>query len=338
MTSDVTIQLPRVPAEPDDPWHRPVFAWGPVGLVAGVLAVTLMATSGGYGYHRDELYFRLLSQDLSWGFVDQPPATPILAWLSTSIFGDNLFALRFPGALVVAATAVLTAQLAREFGAARGGQVLAALGVASVFPLTFGHVLFTATLDLLVGAAVLLCVTRALLRDVRWWLAAGGVAGLGLYNKYLIVLTLVAIVAGLLLAGHRRTVASHWLWAGAAIALLVGAPNLIYQATHDWPQFTMAGAIARDKGTESRLMFLPMQLVLLGLFLAPVWMAGLVRLLRDPALRPARSLAFAYPVCCALVLLSGGQPYYTLALVLGLYAAGCAPTVRWLAGRPGRRL
>jgi hypothetical protein len=321
----------------DESVPRPPFALAPVGLVAGVLAAILVATSGGYGYHRDELYFRLLGQHPAWGYVDQPPATPLLARLTSELFGDHLWALRLPGALVVAATAILTAQLAREFGAGRGGQVLAALGAGTVFPLTFGHVLLTATLDMLVGAAVLLCVARALLRDERWWLAAGTLVGLGLYNKFLIVLTLIAIGAGLLLVGPRRALASRWLWAAVAIALVVGAPNIVYQATHDWPQFTMAGAIEADKGTESRILFLPMQLVLLGAFLVPVWVAGLVRLLRDPALRPVRGLGLAYPVLCVLVLMTGGQPYYSLAMVLGLYAAGCAPTVRWLTGRPGRR-
>jgi hypothetical protein len=40
---------------------------------------------------------------------------------------------------------------------------------------------------------------------------------------------------------------------------------------------------------------------------------------------------------CVLLLVIAGQPYYTLGLLLALYAAGCVPTARWLAGRSGRR-
>ena len=36
----------------------------PVSAVAAVVAVLVVATSGAYGYHRDELYFRLLGQQL----------------------------------------------------------------------------------------------------------------------------------------------------------------------------------------------------------------------------------------------------------------------------------
>ncbi len=310
--------------------EREPFATLPVLLVAAATAALLVATSSRYGYHRDELYFRLLGEHPAWGYVDQPPAAPLLAELTRVLFGDHLWAVRLPSALAVAVAAILSALLVREWGGGRAAQVLGALGMVTVFPLAGGHVLATATLDLVLQAAVLLCVARALLRDPRWWLAVGVVVGAGLYVKYLIVLTLLAVGAGLLLAGPRRALVSRWLWAGVLLALVVGAPNLVYQATHHWPQLTMAGAIERDKGAGSRISFVPLQLVMLGLFMVPVWVAGLVRLLREPGLRPVRAIAVAYPVACVLVLVLGGQPYYTLGLMLALYAAGCVPAVRWM--------
>ncbi|MFB9235303.1 glycosyltransferase family 39 protein [Plantactinospora siamensis] len=316
---------------------REPFAMLPVLLVAAGTAVLLVAWSTRYGYHRDELYFRLLGQHPAWGYVDQPPAAPLLAGLTRALLGDHLWALRLPSAMAVAGAAMLTALLVRDWGGARVAQVLGALGAATVFPLIAGHVLATATLDLVLHAAVLLFVARALLRDARWWLAAGAAVGVGLYLKDLVVLTLLSIAAGLLLVGPRRVFASRWLWAGVLVALVVGAPNLVYQATHHWPQVTMAGAIERNKGADSRITFVPLQLVMLGFFMVPVWVAGLVRLLREPGLRPVRALAVAYPAACVLVLVTGGQPYYTLGLVLALYAAGCVSVVRWMA-RGRRRL
>ncbi len=314
----------------DEPGERPALAWGPVGAVAVLLGAVVAANSNSYGYHRDELYFRLLGEHPAWGYVDQPPLTPLLARLMTEVFGDHLWALRIPGSLAIVATAILTALLARELGGRTGAQVLAALGAAGTFPLVFGHVLLTATVDLVVVAAVLLFVVRALRGDPRWWLAAGLGVGIGLYNKHLVLLTLVAIGLSLVAVGPRRVLASRWLWAGVAVALVVGSPNVIYQITHDWPQLEMADAIREDKGAESRTLFVPMQLVLLGVFFVPVWVAGIVRLWRTPVLR---ALALAYPVLCVLVLVTGGQPYYTLGLVLALFAAGCPSAVRWAATR-----
>jgi hypothetical protein len=74
---------------------------------------------------------------------------------------------------------------------------------------------------------------------------------------------------------------------------------------------------------------------MLGIFVVPVWVAGFVRLWR---IRELRAMALAYPVICVLVLVTGGQPYYPLGLMLALFAAGCPSAVRWAAARRGRRV
>lgn len=313
-------------------------AWRPVTAIAGAVAVVLLAFAGRYDYHRDELYFRLLREHPAWGYVDQPPLTPLVARLATALFGDSLWAMRVPAALCTAATAVLVALIAREVGGDRRAQVLAALVIGSGFPLIAGHVLLTASIDMVVWPAVILGVMRALLRDEpRWWLAVGALVGLALYNKHLVVLLLIGIAVGLLLVGPRQVLRSPWLWTGVVIALAIGSPNLVYQATHGWPQLSMARALARNKGDDARVTFVPLQLLMLGPPVVAIWIAGLVKLLRDRALRPVRAIGVAYLVMCVLVPVIAGQPYYTLGLQLGLWAVGSVATVNWFAGRAGRR-
>jgi 4-amino-4-deoxy-L-arabinose transferase-like glycosyltransferase len=310
-----------------------------LSVVAAGLAVGLAATSNGYGYHRDELYFRMLGQHPAWGYVDQPPFTPLLGRLATALLGDHVWALRAPSVLCAVATVLLLALIARELGGGKVAQVLAGLGAASGYPLIFGHVLTTASFDALVWLAVILFAIRALLREEpRWWLAAGVVTGLGLYNKHLVVLLLLCLAGGLLLVGPRRVLASRWVWIGVAVAVVIGAPNLIYQVTHDWPQLKMAQALAENKGDDARVQLLPLQLLLLGPPLAPFWIAGLVSLLRNPARRPVRALGVAYPLMLVLLFVIKGQPYYTGGLLLALYAAGAVATERWMAGRRWRQV
>ncbi|OLB80306.1 MAG: hypothetical protein AUI14_07190 [Actinobacteria bacterium 13_2_20CM_2_71_6] len=312
----------------------PRLAWRPVGVVALATVALLVATINGYGYHRDELYFRVLASHPAWGYVDEPPLTPLLAKASIALFGDHLWSIRIPPILCAVAVIVLIAMLAREFGGGTGAQVLAAVGGCTTLTLVAGHLLSTATADLVVWLLVLLFAVRALLREEpRWWLATGLTVGLGLYNKQLVVLLLIGLGAGLLIAGPRRELRSPWLWAGVGIALVVGAPNLVYQITHDWPQAKMAQALARNKGDDARVQFLPFQLLLLGPPLVPIWVAGWVRLFRAGEWRRVRALAWAYPVVAVVVVLSGGQPYYPFGLLLALYAAGCVVTARWMAGR-----
>lgn len=332
--TESTVQAVK-PADSVPRSSLPAFARGPVIAVVVGVGVLLAATSGRYDYHRDELYFRQLGQRLAWGYVDQPPLTPLLARVSTAIFGDSLWALRLPALVCVLVTIFLLALIARELGGGRAAQIFAALGGAATFPLIAGHVLVTSTVDLVVWSAVILCVLRALLRDQpRWWLAAGVLVGLGLYNKYLIVLLLLGLAGGLLIAGPRRVLRSGYLWAGVLIALVIGFPNLVYQVSHDWPQLKMAQALRENKGTDARITFVPLQLVLVGPPLVAVWIAGWVSVWRRPAIR---ALAVAYPLICVILLLIAGQPYYTLGLLLALYAAGCVAAERWFAGRPGRR-
>lgn len=307
----------------------------PVGLAIAAASGLLLVTNGRYDYHRDELYFRILRP--AWGYVDQPPLTPLLARAATAVLGDSVWAMRVPATLCVAAAILLTALTTRELGGGRLAQALCAWGFAFAgVPMIFGHILLTATVDLAVWAAVLLLVIRALLRsEPRWWLAAGAVVGLSFYNKYLIVLVLLALAIGLLLVGPRAPLRSGYLWGGVALALLIGAPNLVYQATHDWPQVTMAGAIADNGGSEARVLLLPFQIVPLGLPLVPIWVAGLVALLRRPEWRPLRALAVAYPVLLVIVFLTGGQIYYPVGLLAVFFAAGCVPVADWIA-RGGR--
>ncbi|MDA1359839.1 glycosyltransferase family 39 protein [Glycomyces luteolus] len=300
------------------------------------LAAVLAILNGRYDYHRDELYFRMLEP--AWGYADQPPLTPLLGKAATALLGDSLWALRFPSILCMVGVLWIAALLTREFGGGKAAQALCVWGLAFAgVALAFGHQLSTNSIDLAVWTAALLFAVKALLRDrPQWWLAVGAVAGIGLYNKHLVVLLLLSLGLALLAVGPRKVLLSKWLWAGAAVALVIGAPNLVYQAAHDWPQLEMASAINETDGTENRILLLPFQFLLVGLFLVPVWITGCIALLRRPEWRPVRAMAAAYPILLAVTLATGGQFYYPMGLVFALYAAGCVPVAAW-AGTLSRR-
>jgi hypothetical protein len=328
---DVATSTIDVPASTDRPASpRPAVAWLPIGSAVAAAVVALAATSARYGYHRDELYFLMLPPQ--WGYVDQPPLTPLLARAAAALFGDTPTGLRVAAMACVAVGIVLAGLTARELGGRRGAQTLAAWGIAFAgIPMLSGHLMITATVDLPFWAATLLLVTRALLRnEPRWWLWAGVVVGLGLYNKLLIVMLLLSLAIGFAIVGPRRTLWSRHVWAGVGLAVLVGAPNLIYQATHHFPQVTMAGAIADD---SNRITLLPYQLVLVGLPLVPVCVAGFVALMRRPEWRALRAVPIAYLASLVITLIGAGQGYYPFSLLEFLFVAGTVPTVDWIARR-----
>jgi hypothetical protein len=292
--------------------------------------VALGATANLYGYHRDELYFLMLKP--AWGYVDQPPLTPLVAQAADALFGHTVWGMRVPAILAFAATVLLGALTTRELGGGKGPQALTAFALAfAAIPVAISHLMITSTLDFPLWAGVLLCATRALMRDERWWLAVGGLVGVGMYNKLLIAMLLVGLAVGVLAIGPRSVLRSRWLWAGVALALVLGAPNLIYQAVNGFPQLEMGAALADNNAGEVRAQVVPFQFLLLGPPLAPFWIAGFVSLLRRPAFRPVRAIALAYPVVLVLTFLGGTQVYYPAGALVYLLAAGAIPTVEWIS-------
>ena len=74
----------------------------------------------------------------------------------------------------------------------------------------------------------------------------------------------------------------------------------------------------------------PFQALLAGPALAPVWIAGLVRLFRDPAVREVRFLAWTWVFLAVIFMATGGKPYYLAGLLPVLIGSGSVWVDAWL--------
>ncbi len=310
--------------------RREPFLWA---VTAFTLLVRL-AVAGHYDFFRDELYFIICGRHPAFGYVDQPPLVPLLS-AATQVFGKSLWLLRLPAALAAAALVPVTAALARLLGGGRGAALIA--GAASALaPVLIGlsAILYTSSFDALSWTAIAYFVARAVLRgEDRALLWAGLIAGVAFEAKYGVVLWFLGLAVGLAATPARRLFARRALWFGAAVALLLAAPNLIWQQIEGWPFFQVTANHARDNLTGSPFYFLAHQIFLVNPFLAPLWIAGLVAPFVRPELKPARFLALAWGVAALITWGAHGKDYYLVGAYPTLFAVGAVAAVRawtWL--------
>jgi hypothetical protein len=309
------------PTAPD----LPPFAARPVAVAAAALAVLLTATSAGYGFHRDELYFRMLPP--AWGYVDQPPFIPLLSRTLAAVVDQPWF-VRIPATVAAVASVVVLALVTREVGGGRVAQTLSAWAAATgAFTLADGHVLLTSTIDLVVWPLVCLFALKAVRRDPRWWLATGAVTGLATYNRLLVALLVAGLAVGLAAFGPRAAFRSGWLWGGVGLTAVLAAPNIAYQVLNDWPQLRMGAALGAHHGASVRVLMWPYLPLLTGPVFVPVVIAGIVRPFLRPEWRDVRFVVGALPVVVVATFVGGAQVYYPLGILAVLLAIGWA----WIA-------
>jgi 4-amino-4-deoxy-L-arabinose transferase-like glycosyltransferase len=303
----------------------------PVWLTAGGVVGLLLSMAGRYGFHRDELYFLVAGRRLDWGFVDQPPLTPLIARISETICGTSSVSLRVLPALAIGGVVILTALMARQFGGGFRAQIYAAIAAGgSGIALAVGHLLSTAAFDYLLWTLATWILVQLLDgAEPRWWLGLGLTVGVGLQNKHLIGLFAAAVLIALLATPRRKLLVGPWPWIGVGLAAVLALPNIAWQLANDLPQLEMARALA-DRG-DGPVAFVLEQIGLLSIVLAVPAGAGLWRLLRVPAFKRWRPIGTSFLLLFGFFLVAGGKSYYLAPMYPVLLAAGAI----WFEGLQG---
>lgn len=307
-------------------------------FVAAIVALVHLLTNNRYGFHRDELQFLSDARHLDWGFVAYPPLTPLLEHILLSVCGLSMVGLRLFAVLAQAIAIVVTGLMARELGGNRLAQVTAAIAVAfSPLSLFEGTEFQYTCFDYLWWVLIAYFTIRLLKSgNPQWWLAIGGVVGLGLLTKYSIVFYVAGILAGVALTPARKFAASVWFWGGIALALLIFSPNFVWLVRHDFISYHFLQHIhTRDVGEGRANGFWKDQiLICVNLAVAPLCVTGLIGVLRSSRYR---MLAWMYIVPVLLFFLGKGRGYYTAGAYPMLTAMGAAMAERWTDSLPRAR-
>ncbi len=308
-----------------------------IPLIAAITAFGLhLVGNPHYGYFRDELYLIICGDRPGWGYVDQPPVTPLLA-AASQLFGHSLVLLRALPAFFAGAAVYVTCLLAAELGGGAFAQILAAFVVflAPVL-MNFGMKVSPDVVGLWLwplAALYTLRLTKG--ADPRWWLAVSAIIGVCLESKYTVVFFFAALLLALLLTPERRIFFSRWFLAGCAVCGLIALPNFLWQVHYGFPTLEFL----RNAGHGKNLIvgpaqYLFQQLLITNVFLSLVWVIGLAWLLWNARLR---FLGYTYIVLIGFMIVLHGKHYYPADVYPYLMAAGGVAIEVWTNRRKALR-
>jgi dolichyl-phosphate-mannose-protein mannosyltransferase len=280
------------------------------GASAIVIALHL-ATNATLGFHTDELYYLDCARHVAFGYVDFPPIVPLLAGLETAILGATPWTLRVLPTVLGGFMVALSGLYVRRLGGSLRLQVLALLiAVTAPYFLGANWVYQTVTFDELTWMLALywfLCVI--LDPRPRNWLLLGVALGVGLEVKFTIAGLAAAIgVAILVMPSLRSALRTPYPWTAAGIALLIWLPNLVWQVAEGLPTLTY---VLNHQGSGGGPLANFILITAYLFFLLPIWVAGLVSLVRSPELRPV-GIACLIPLVLFLFV---GKIYYAVGTV-----------------------
>lgn len=328
--------LPSIPAPRGNPQQRVFFsATALVTCVVGVKFLVHLYASGSYGYFIDEFYYIACSKHLSWGYVDQPPLIAAVTWFEGKVLGDSLPAIRFLPAVAGSAEIALTALIARELGGQRFAQGFAAIAAlaAPAFLVMDSLLTMNAFEPLFWMTCAYLLIRMIKTGNTKLWIWFGVVSGIGIENKYSMLIFGAGCVLGLVLTSQRRLLASRWLWVGGAIAFLIFLPNLLWSIHHHFPFLELQANIHRSGRNVSLgpLKFFAEEFLSLHPLALPVWLAGLWFFFFTKAGKPFRALGWAWVFTAAVIVTMNPRVYYLYPAFPLLIAAGGVIWETWLA-------
>ncbi len=298
-------------------------------VIAGVLTFVFhLVANPHYGYFRDELYFIICGFHPQWGYVDQPPVTPLLA-AGSQMFGHSLFLLRAIPAAFAGASVYVVCLLVAEFGGGVFAMVLAAV-CAALCPVlaAFGEKVGPDMVGLWLWPLAALYLVRMVTGGDRLqWIGVGAAIGVSAESKYSVLFFAIAFLAGLLVVPERRILFSKWFVVGAALAIVLALPNFIWQAVNGFPMWELLRAGQNGKNVIlSPVAYVVAEFIVTNPLLSLVWISGLVWTLLN---RSMRFFWYGFIGLIALMILSHGKHYYPADVYPIFFAAGGVAIEAW---------
>lgn len=249
-------------------------------LGLGILTLCRAAIAASMPLSGEEAYYWIWSRHLELCYYDHPPLVAWVIRLCSTILGHSAFAVRAAPIAAHTVSAIVVYHAVRRMVR----DTVAAAWAGLVFTVTF---YFAATATIAIPDGILFAcwslTTWFVLEAIaygkrRLWLLVGLGMGLCALAKFHAIL--LAMSAGIFLLAsprQRKLFRSGWLYAGAAVALLMTLPIIVWNHREGWPTFAFQLA-GRHKFVLGNPIYIMEMLVtpfgLMGPLLFPLGVTG----------------------------------------------------------------
>ncbi len=308
----------------------------PVILVLSFVKLVIQLLGNrNYGFHRDELLHLSVSEHMDWGFMEFPPLIAAIGKLSYWLFDYSLMGMRLFPTLAGVAILILCCLIAIELGGKSKAVLLSGISILAFLPFYRNHTLFQpVAFDQLFWTLGFYFVVKFINSENKKYLILLGVTlGLGLMNKYTILIWAFGLFIGLFFYDRGKVFKNKWLYLSAFISLLIFLPNIIWQAQNDFPILRHIQALNDSQLNELN----PMEFGLAQLdfpFTLIISLFGLVALIFGKHLKKYKALGIATIVIFSSMWLLNSKAYYVFAIYPVLFASGAVKIESLLSKKP----
>lgn len=267
-----------------------------------------------FDLHRDEFLHLDQADHLAWGYLSVPPLT---SWISVLIrwLGNGEFWVRFFPALIGAVTIVVVWDLVKRLGGNLFAQSLAAVALLCSALIRLNILFQPNSIDSLCWSLVfytLVCFFQT--KNSKWLYFLALSFAFGFLNKYNIIFLALGLFPALLVTDKRRIFRDKHLYFSLLLAVVIVAPNLIWQYQNGFPALTHMRLLSKFQlVNNSRAGFLTEQL----LFFYPsifIWVTGLFALLTSRRFRDFRFIFWTFMFSLGIFTYFQAKAYYAIGL------------------------
>ena len=267
--------------------------------------------------------------------MEFPPFIGLIGKLSYWLFDNLLMGVRLFPTLAGVAILILCCLIAKELGGKSKSILLSGICVLAFLPFYRNHTLFQpVAFDQLFWTIGFYFLIRYMnLENKKYLILLGITLGVGIMNKYTILVWAFGLFAGLFFYRKGNLFRSKWLYISASISILIFLPNIFWQIQNEFPFIKHLQALNDNQLNEIN----PLEFGIEQLnypFTLTISFFGIVGLLTDKKLRMYRTLGVASIVIFFTMWLLNSKAYYVFAIYPVLFASGAVKIEALLSKKP----